>query len=408
MEWEKASETEEATKIPSSWLYLHYYDALNVLFRIENALRILVYVVLKNAKRDKWLDVPVSSDEATDTTIGALAKKRIAQHLTFGYLGYVINAPMMHLTSGELVRIITDTHWTLFKDYFPASKDVVTLKLKEIGDIRNALAHFRPLTLDDVEAVKQNAKQVLSTGEAALWDMVTCTERVPTNTSAEWYEELRSLGTDTCSFLFFQSTDGRWINMILRYKARIVKQTPDDPKSRVRYDVLNIDTPQVLNLYDELRSLTIYLTEWVARASMPEDYKPLFMKRLSFTFSRSALETEFDKISKNLKQLLADIDKETELVAEDSLAKGKLIALTRVLAKKQTSGKGLPVPPAQAVQAAPEITKWTIQTELLRCPSGSHHPNEYWGSISFTDENLISGSDEFPWMPTSISSYEPW
>ncbi len=74
----------------------------------------------------------------------------------FGYLGYPINAPVMHLTSGELVRLITsDTFWPLFKDFFLASRQVVTLKLQEVGDVRNALAHFRPVSEGDVEAVNR-------------------------------------------------------------------------------------------------------------------------------------------------------------------------------------------------------------------------------------------------------------
>lgn len=147
MDWKNIMEGEGGTNIPSSWLYLHYYEALNVLFRVENALRILVYVVIKNAKKDKWLDISLSSDESAETTISALAKKRITQHQTFGYLGYPIDAPMMHLTSGELVRLITsDAYWPCFKEYFLASRQVVTLKLQEIGDVRNALAHFRPIT----------------------------------------------------------------------------------------------------------------------------------------------------------------------------------------------------------------------------------------------------------------------
>jgi hypothetical protein len=393
MDWKHATTGEQGIDIPSTWLFLHYYEALNVLFRVENALRMLVYVVLKNANRDKWLDISLSSDEATEITISALAKKRIIQHQTFGYLGHPINAPMMHLTSGELVRLITsDAHWPLFKEFFLASRQVVTLKLQEIGDIRNALAHFRPITEGDVEAVKQNSKQVLSSVEVALGSMIMCSQRVPTNTSDVWYQELRSIGTNLCSFEFHQSTDGRWIRITLRFKARIVTQKPEEPQSSVRYDVLNIDTPAVLNRYDELRQLTIYLTERVRHVMMPRDFKPLFGKELEFTFSHHTLTKEYNKVLENLKQLLAAIDTETELIVEDNLAKGKLIHLMQIPARTQVSD---------------ERTRWWVDTKGLRCPVQSYHPTEYWGSISIPSENLISDSDEFPWMPTSIC-IGPW
>jgi hypothetical protein len=141
---------------------------------------------------------------------------------------------MMHLTSGELVRVLTSDA-PLFKDFFRASRQVVTLKLQEIGDVRNALAHFRPITRDDAEAVKQNAKQVLSSVEAALSSMATCSQRVPTNTTDTWYQELRALGTGLCSLEFNQSTDNRWIRITLRFTAGIVSQRPDEPKSFIEY-----------------------------------------------------------------------------------------------------------------------------------------------------------------------------
>lgn len=93
MDWRRSSVGEHGLTIPDTWLFLHYYEALNVLFRVENALRILVYVVFKCNRRDKWAEISLSSDEAADTTIAALAKKRIAQHEMFGYLGHPIEAP---------------------------------------------------------------------------------------------------------------------------------------------------------------------------------------------------------------------------------------------------------------------------------------------------------------------------
>jgi hypothetical protein len=144
MDWLKVEFKEEGKiKVPSNWLFLHYYEALSILFKVENALRVLVYIVLKNKAGLKWTETSISSDDDSQTTIGALAKKRISQIQNYGYLGYQIGSPLMHLTSGELVRILISVpYWPLFKKYFKASKEVVTLKLEEIGTIKKFISTF--------------------------------------------------------------------------------------------------------------------------------------------------------------------------------------------------------------------------------------------------------------------------
>src|SRR4051794_41090321 len=116
MKWRTAEvDGDGKMTIPPSWVFLHYYDALTVLFRVENALRLFVYVVLKDRFGAKWKDLEIASDEEAKTTISALAKRRIEQGKTFGYLSYPIQSPLMHLTSGELVRLmIHDSYWPVF------------------------------------------------------------------------------------------------------------------------------------------------------------------------------------------------------------------------------------------------------------------------------------------------------
>ncbi len=53
MKWEDAEKNKDGSvKLPDNWLFLHYYEALTVLFRIENSLRTFVYVVLKDKKKN--------------------------------------------------------------------------------------------------------------------------------------------------------------------------------------------------------------------------------------------------------------------------------------------------------------------------------------------------------------------
>lgn len=43
MKWEDAEKNKDhSVKIPDNWLFLHYYEALTVLFRIEHSLRTFV------------------------------------------------------------------------------------------------------------------------------------------------------------------------------------------------------------------------------------------------------------------------------------------------------------------------------------------------------------------------------
>jgi hypothetical protein len=240
MDWLKIESQEEGKiKVPSNWLFLHYYEALSILFRIENALRVLVYIVLKNKRGLEWVDTSISSDDDSQTTIGALAKKRISQIQNYGYLGYQIGSPLMHLTSGELVRIvISDPYWPLFTQYFKASKQVVTLKLEEIGTIRNSLAHFRPLTQNDVQVVKQNANQVFSVIEETLINIVQGGQRVPTNIADEWYMSLRSLGGQQSQIVHNQSSDGQWIRVSLQFNCPIIHKYKTD--TYATYSILNL------------------------------------------------------------------------------------------------------------------------------------------------------------------------
>ena len=120
MDWKSATTKDDGTiSVPERWLHLHYYEALNILFRMENALRVFVYVVLKNKFKENWAQTTLQTVDEEKSTIAATAAKRIAQAKGYGYLGYEISSPLMYLNSGELTRIITsEPYWELFKPFF--------------------------------------------------------------------------------------------------------------------------------------------------------------------------------------------------------------------------------------------------------------------------------------------------
>jgi len=249
MEWKQAQVIEGGISIPNRWVYLMYYEAFNLLFRIENALRIFVYIVLKNALRDKWADAQVVGD-GDQGTLASLAKKRMGQAQTFGYLGYTIACPVMHLNSGELTRlIVSDTYWKLFKPYFLGSKEIIKSKLDEIGSIRNSMAHFRPIRADDVDVIKQNSRHVLLGIEKFLLQVLVQSDVVPTNTPDEWYGCIKTIGTDLCTFTFHQSEDEQWIRMGMRYTCPVIKRENVFGDFYRAYSVLTVRSSAIVSEY---------------------------------------------------------------------------------------------------------------------------------------------------------------
>src|SRR5262249_32307120 len=147
---------------------------------------------------------------------------------------------------GELVELITsETHWPKFRPYFRGNKEIIKNKLLEIGTIRNALAHFRPIKPDDIELVKQNSRHTLLGVEECLRNIFTQNLRVPTNTSEEWYLELSTLGADRIKTVPFYSTDELWINVRLNFSIPILSKSGETDEF-LSFVVPKINTPNIL------------------------------------------------------------------------------------------------------------------------------------------------------------------
>jgi hypothetical protein len=396
MEWKKAIEKSSDYKgatyeVPNRWLYVHYYEALNILFRVENALRVFVYTILKNNYLDKWADTKIETAEEQETTISAVAKKRIKQAQDFGYLGYEISSPLMHLNSGELVRLITsETYWKHFAKHFKGRKEIIKNKLDEIGSIRNALAHFRPIKEDDVEIIKQNAKHALVAVEACLLDMTSTITVVPTNTTEPWYQKLSILGAKSVNIGLYQSTSTEWIRLQILYKCHQinVSRYSDDWLS---YQILNLKTPNIIDLYPGISKYVTYISEEVPYTQMPEDWKPTFQKNISLVFFKDVLNTHLDEILRSLQDLIKKITNEEELVTSDHLARGRIIEPASVSASLKKDG---------------ENPRWEIRTYSMLYPFTEDHPVEYWGDIGPYYGDFIAGTTKYPWMPSDISRFD--
>ncbi|PKN39063.1 MAG: hypothetical protein CVU62_02375 [Deltaproteobacteria bacterium HGW-Deltaproteobacteria-2] len=394
MEWKEAKNGDDGSiSIPDNWLFLYYYEALNTLFRIENALRVFVYIVLKTQFKDDWLNLSAISDDEENTTLGKVAKQRMSQARNFGYLGYVIPCPLMYMTSGELVRLMTsEAYWKYFAAYFLGTKEVMKNKLDEIGVVRNALAHFRPIKKDDVELIKQNARHVLGKIEPCLTDIMRCANVVPTNTQDEWYTQLKTLGTESCRLSFRQSDDENWIRLTLDYKCAVIKQQGN--RRIRRHRVLQINTPAILHLLPELKGLLAYLSESVTYPSLIEDGLTL-NKSVIFLFNKNILSQNYKALKEHMESLLRFISEESELLKEDNLARGEIIRAVNVLARYNKTEDE-------------EVGYWSFTYDEMFCDVKESDPPEYWGRIGTVDVNYVTSTDDYPWMPVSVSESVPF
>lgn len=391
MEWAKVGkEADSKLVVPSTWLFPHYYEALTVLFRVENALRLFVYVVLKERYGPKWRDLEISSDEQGKTTISALAKRRIEQGKNFGYLTYPIQSALMHLTSGELVGLIThDAYWPIFTKYFPAARNVITLKLQEIGTVRNALAHFRPVSENDVEIVKLNANQMLAGVEKTLVELIECSHAVPTNTEDEWYKSLGAITSDHFTIKFSQSRDESWIRVTLSYRSVLVKR-PTKTEHHAWYRVTTLDAPALVEVNGDLKTSMLFAVERLPVARVDAELDLDARKEIGLTFSRRALAEGHVEIAARLESVLSQVSQETDLLCEDQLARGKLVSVARVEAAEEKHGNR---------------SWWSVTKSGLNSITPQGELSEYWGSIS-AGKNFVSDTDDYPWMPVKICDFD--
>lgn len=389
MEWKSAETVGENTvKIPERWLHLYYYEALNILFRFENALRLFVYVVLKNKLGRDWDTAALGGG----LTIRTETKKRIAQAKEHGYLGYEVSSPMLYLNSGELTQIISsEPYWKYFAPYFRATKAVVLTKLQEIGTVRNSLAHFRPIKQDDIDLVKQNSRHVLIEIEKCLVQITGITDVVPTNSTASWYKELKAIGSETLRTSIFSTVDQDWIRLELEYLVPVLQKSAYG-QSYITYRLGSLRTPQILTQYDELRGKCIFLSESPIVARVLDDKSLQATKDLSIVFSRETLETGLAEIVAAVKDIALVTEQETALIRQDNLARGELVEAKSASATLKDGSNNAKF--------------WATNLESLSTSPTEIEVVEYWGQRWHYSSDFVSSVAQYPWMPSSVSSQE--
>jgi hypothetical protein len=395
MLWRKSSQNSNdlTYSIPPEWLKLHYYEAFNILFRFENALRIFVYIILKNEFYNKWMEINIISDDELQGNILSTAKKRIKQDKDYAYLGYPVSCPLMYLTSGELIRIITDDkYWQFFNKYFLGSKAVIKNKLDEISNVRNALAHFRPIMEDDVELIKQNAKHVLTNIENTLGQLFTCKKLIASNLDEQWYKEFGLMQSENCAFKFYESEDKEWIKIEMAYNVTTAK-THKISNSIYDYVILKIDPKLILKQYKNLCSHLTCLTEKYPLTYMAQGFTPVISKHFNFKFSAKTLRNNFEVIKSDFHLLLETIETEKNLIISDVNSIGKILEPVILKARwrnQETQGKG----------------RWYFTDDILDSKLVENDPTEYWGFFFGTENNFVSDTNRLPWTSVDISRFD--
>ena len=255
-------------------------------------------------------------------------------------------------------------------------------KLDEIGNIRNSLAHFRPIQEGDVDLIKQNAKHTLSKIEETVVQLINCKDITPSNTEEEWFLRLSEIGNDSIRVGFQQSSDERWVKLFINYRVKplsVSKYTSEN----YHYGVFRLSTNKLLISFPQLTKYLIFAVEVNPTSYRFDIDKPFFDKAIHLLFERKCLKVNHVDIRTELENCIEQISKESELVGKDNLARG--IILDRV-----------------PVTAYKDGNRWRVGLENLRSRVSENDPPEYWGDFFYAPSDYFSSADTFPWMNVKI------
>ncbi len=271
-----------------------------------------------------------------------------------------------------------------FKPYFLGSKEIIKNKLDEIGNVRNAVAHFRPIKKEDVDLIKQNSLHTLSHIEKTLKDFISCHDIVPTNTEDGWYKNIIGLRSNECHFNFIQSKNEEWIKLTLNFTPPILRASKYANWASIAS--FNLKTNNLLTHFPELLKYSICVTEVspTEYSKEPENYR--VDKKIRFTISRKTLNENYLLIQKEFEICILQITDEVSLIKQDNLARGKLVEVVRFGMEKSANS---------------EYCQLANNPFLNDIDEDS--PVEFWGSLNYASDDFITNTDKFPWMPISIS-----
>jgi hypothetical protein len=371
--------------IPIDWVPIEYYEAYNILFRIENVLRLLLFVVLKSHCRDEWENITIG-DEGNTATIRALARKRREAAQDFGHLGAPSNNPLLFLNGGEIVRLITsEKYWHHFQECFPANRMNTQLKLFEILSIRNDIAHFRAINSGHIVTLKHNSDQVLQKTAEYLTGVV-CYGLIgrPTSITQAWSADLQRMSQGNVGLAIFPGSEG-WLTLKLHYRqpiTSIVDLTNGDKLVMFK----RLESLSILKNYKGITSNIVSMQEAVDE-QMDEDNRPYFDDYIDadimFTAHVRTINKHTEEFVGEMNRLVADILSEE---STENIPDGKQVLSLGTIHWSE----GL-------------NSLWNDISQKANESSFPEYWGDYFGRKAFVPEDFISRTRYFPWFAKTVT-----
>lgn len=215
---------------------------------------------------------------------------------------------------------------------------------------------------------------------------------MPTNTQDEWYKSISTLGTEQTSTTPYYSENEEWVCVLLKCSSPILEKQQYG-ETLFTYSHAKINTPNILAEREELSKYVTYASENVNYPTLIDKMDMKIEKDIRLVFSKNILLEHHETISRELKEVLATINDECELLLQDNLARGKMVESVKTMAwwTKSEDGDG----------------EWNFSYDTLEQKYLSNHPDEYWGQLA-SIADVVAGCYRYPWMPADISSPETW
>lgn len=413
-----------------------YTDALHILFRIEATLRVFVYAVLKAEFRDKWMTEPkvpdfvptgasdqdaaeltgarLDNDEVSDSerpasdgstskaktarSIDRTAKRSLGIRSGYEFVDPRPQCPLQELTLRELLGLI-ETQRKSFGPFF-AGFDRARLRLREIAELRNRFAHFRPMRPEDIVRLMRNAQDALGTAEDYVGALLTFgTKLVPPDIDDAWYHHLRGTLDRSLNPRFFlhgmrvpgrrENIECQWVTLQIEHRT-VALETATVYPGRKKYLVPSLHTPRILHTHPALSAFAVCLREghlsddqhWYA--TWDEAHKCyVFGKRVCLTFPLSALRSEeaYEPLAIALSGLSIHLLSEEQSLRRNRHNKTALLEPTHI-DDDDLTGEGEVFAPWSCALVAPQ----------------ADDPVEYWGDIWGPRQHFITDADEIPWV----------
>ena len=237
-----------------------------------------------------------------------------------------------------------------------------------------------------MDLVKQNANHTLSKIEDTIIELLNCVNSTPSNTEEDWYKRLSTMGGERYGIEFTQSKDEAWVKLTLVFNLHKINTEPYYDIRRI--NTLNIKTDSLLKEYPLLTKYLISVSE-IKPSNYIKDITSFdFVKKINLIFNREMLVHEYETIERELKEILLQIDSETDLIARDNLARGRLVESVSV-----------PIYERGTEENRYFVGDIRELVSIVKVDSVA----EYWGDLCFAPQDFISDTERYPWINVRIS-----